>query len=347
MSESQTKPRMAEPRPQDFAPEGESFGRMAQPEQALMPAGQTLIQTQGAIITAQRVAVARDHNEIMHRLKVLAQLAGDRYIYSWNVKDRKTGRLVPVEGPTIKLANDLAREFGNCIVEPRVQEYPGYWLFYARFVDLETGYTLTRAFRQRRRQDTGMEDSERAEDIVFQIGQSKALRNVVVNSLTTYVDFMMEEAKKKLLDWVEKNAPKANTYIDGVLERFEISVQRVEATVGRPRSKWTVRDLAKVVAECRGIAENLTVAEEIYPEIDATAAPKADQAKKPAPPKKTEKAAPKKEAKKAKQPEPEPEPESDDSEPETEQEESEGPDESEAKQPAQNTADDDGGFDFE
>lgn len=301
MSNEEKGPTLADPRPQDFTPMGESFGQVPPSNMPVPSDGRTAIDIQGSIITAQRVAVPRDHNKVLRRLSELSAMAGDKYIYSWEVKDRARGGKTTIEGPTIKLANDLAREYGNCILDVRVQESPGFWLFYARFVDLETGFSTTRSFQQRKSQNTGMKDQDRAADIVFQIGQSKAIRNIVVNSLSTYVEYMMEEAKKNLLGWVENNVDKANSYIDKVSESHSIAIQRIESTVGRSRSKWTVRDMAKVLTECRGISENLTVAEDVYPPIEGKAKDEAEP-EKPA----AKKAAPKKAAKKPEAKEPEP-----------------------------------------
>jgi len=318
-------PKLADPRDQNFTPMGEAFGRVPESNMPVPSDGRTNIEIQGSIITAQRVAVPRNHTALLQKLAALSGAMGRQYIYSWPVKDRARGGEMTVEGPTIKLANDLAREYGNCIVDVRVQDFPGYWLFYARFVDLETGFSMTRSFQQRKSQNTGMKDVDRATDIVFQIGQSKAIRNVVVNSLSTYVEYMMEEAKKNLLEWVGNNAEKAHTYIDKVVDQHQIAINRIEATVGRARSKWTVGDIAKVLTECRGISENMTRADDVYPTADSKA--KADKAEtepeKPAAKKPAKKAAAKKPAeteaepedprpakKKAEaKPEPEPEPE--------------------------------------
>lgn len=313
MSNEEKGPTLADPRPQDFTPMGESFGQVPPSNMPVPSDGSTNISVHGSIITAQRVAVPRDHKALLQKLQTLSGMMGRQYVYSWEVKE-KSGRRTTIEGATIKLANDLAREYGNCIVDVRVQDFPGYWLFYARFVDLETGFSMTRSFQQRKSQNTGMKDQDRAADIVFQIGQSKAIRNVVVNSLSTYVEYMLEEAKKNLLEWVGNNAEKANTYIDGVADRFNIAMPRIESTVGRSRSKWTVRDIAKVLTECRGISENMTVAEDVFPPIEGKAKADEPETEKPkAAPKKAaaKKPAPKKEAKEpepaAQEPEPAPE----------------------------------------
>ena len=231
--------------------------------------GSLAVTTFGGVITAQRVAVPRNHNRIKQTLAALCAMSGEQYVYSWNVKDRRNRREQTIEGPTIKLANDLAREYGNCVVDVRaLDEAGGHTMFYARFTDLETGFAMVRAFRQRRGQDMGMRNQGRADDIVFQIGQSKAIRNVVVNALSTYVDYMMEESKNNLLGKIENNRDKAEAFVDKVATQYVIAMERVEAVVGRVRKKWTVRDLARVYSEMRGIAEGMSHPDDIYPSAE-------------------------------------------------------------------------------
>lgn len=309
-----TLPDLAEPLngTDRFAVDGMTLAPAGLPPAAPPAPGDVAVNIFGSIVTAQRVVVPRSHARIIQQLKALCAMAGDGYVYSWPVKDRRNQRETIVEGPTIKLANDLARTYGNCLVDVRVVEDGNHWTFYARFTDLETGFSYTRPFQQRKAQDTGMRDAERQRDIVFQIGASKAIRNVVVNALSTYVDFMIEESKAGLLRKVQENQDKAHAFIDRVMERHGIAVSRVEAVIGRKRAQWTVRDLARVYTEMRGIADGMTVADEVYPTEEAArevAAAKAEAKADLKPAKPAPKAAPKAAPKPAPQPEPEPEPE--------------------------------------
>jgi pyruvate/2-oxoglutarate dehydrogenase complex dihydrolipoamide acyltransferase (E2) component len=245
--------------------------------------GEMLVHSFGSVVTAQKVAVARDHAKILQKLKMLCAMAGDKYVYSWPTQDRENKRETMVEGPTIKLANDLAREFGNCVVDIRAFDQSDHILFYARFTDLETGYSMTRPFQQRKSQSIGMRDRRRAADLVFQIGASKAIRNVIVNALSTYSDFMVDEAKKGMLDWIESHGPKANQYIDNMMAEFQIAQKRIEAVIGRKRADWNVRDIARVLAELHGLEDGFMGPDDLYPsaekaaEIEAAKAAKKDE----------------------------------------------------------------------
>lgn len=253
----------------------------ALPAPATAEEGVTTLGIFGSIITAQRVIKPRSLAEIQQRMRVLAAFSGGSYIYSWPVKNRKTGRTTTIEGPTVKMANDLAREWGNCLVDVRVIDERSHWLYYARFTDLETGYSYTRPYRQRKGQETGMADAARAEDLIFQIGASKAIRNCILNSLSTLVDYTLEQARNNLLHWVDNNAEQAKAYVEKITVRFDIDLERVEAVVGKKQKNWTNREYARVLTELRGIDEGLSDVEDLYP----TDKPLAEMAARPAKPK--------------------------------------------------------------
>lgn len=218
------------------------------------------------VVVAQRMGrdQRRDIESFTQRMKVLASMAGESYRYSFPVKT-KGGGSKTIEGPSIALANDLVREYGNCRVIPYVQDQGGYYIFYATFVDYETGFSMTRAYRQRKGQVTMKTDSERQEDIVFQIGQSKAIRNVVVNALGTFVDFVYEEARQSLVNKIGKNLAAWHTKIsDGCIQKgYDIS--RIERAVGRPLGDWLATDVARVIAELKSVGDGMTSFDDLYP----------------------------------------------------------------------------------
>src|SRR5262245_42736147 len=73
------------------------------------------------VIGAQQVAIPRDEKKILNRLKVLAAAMGQEWYYRFPVKTR-SGQTEYIEGPAIKLANDLARIYGNCEIETKVTD---------------------------------------------------------------------------------------------------------------------------------------------------------------------------------------------------------------------------------
>lgn len=227
--------------------------------------GDTSVSVMGEIVTAQRVAVPRDLARIRNDIKALAAMSGARWVYRIPFKNRKTNQTDYVEGPTIKCANAIVRAYGNCLTTCRVFDEGDHWMIYARVVDLQSGATYDRPYQQRKGQDTGMRDAARQLDMVFQIGVSKATRNVVVNFLDDLVAYAVEEAKAGILERVNKNPKGAKDWIVKQLGDLEIEVKRVERVYGRVMDHWTVPDMAKMFAEINSIIDGMADAEDVYP----------------------------------------------------------------------------------
>lgn len=256
----------------DTATREEQRSRLDQFAQASVPvsAGELVAmapQQAPAIFGAQNVAVRRDTGKVLADLKVLAAAAGDDWFYRFPVKNRKENRTDWIEGPSIKLANDLARTYGNCEVDCRAQDLGSYILFHARFVDLETGFALTRPFQQRKgAARLGGSDEGRRDDITFQIGASKAIRNVVVNALQTMADFAFNEAREALVDkighdverWRQRASERIGTLVD---------LDRVEAVVGRKVKDWLAPDIARVIAMGKAISDGMATVDETFPPL--------------------------------------------------------------------------------
>lgn len=247
----------------------EAFEQMAQPQMGGGGnyAAPALIQVQGREVTARKVALPRKMDRILQEIKAYCASFGDIYYYSWEANDRKNKRKSLIEGGTIKLANMLVSVYGNCATDCDVHETQTHWVFKAWFIDYEKGTATPRLFQQRKSQDTGMRDADRQADIIFQIGQSKAIRNAVLNALASLTDFALEESKNALLEKFKdkNNVEKAHAFIDKVMDHHQIALVRVEAVVGRKRAQWTVQNLARVYAEMRGIHEGMTIADAVYP----------------------------------------------------------------------------------
>lgn len=213
---------------------------------------------------AQKVAVMRDESVVLQRLKLFAAQAGDDFFYQWNTKN-KDGTKGTIEGASISCALYVVRAYGNCDVDVRVQDIGSHWVFYARFTDFETGFRLQRAYQQRKNQSTGIKDADRQLDIVFQIGQSKAIRNVVCNALRPFTDYAFEEAKAGL---VEKVGKRLDYYRGKVLDRFremDVAIDRIEKVIGRTCDKWLARDIARVIAELQSVSDGMASVDDLWP----------------------------------------------------------------------------------
>ena len=249
-----------------FRPNFDDGGAGQAPMLAPRQPGPALDEAMANIITAQRVAVKRDIRSILTNIKSLAAGAGQQFYYSWSVNDRANHRQSLVEGLGIKGAMAVATCYGNCRVDAVIaQETQSHVTFAARFVDFETGFTLTRLFQQRKNQNTGMKDKDRAADLVFQIGQSKAIRNVIIQALPTYCEEAKEAAKSALIGRIADNPDGARNHILGRLDDLGIEVNRVERVVGRTVAKWSAQHMARIWAELTAIQDGLADADDLYP----------------------------------------------------------------------------------
>lgn len=224
------------------------------------------------IVGAQQVAVHRDEQKILEKIKVLASAAGSDWYYRFPVRKKEGGQDY-IEGPSIKLANDVARIYGNCEIDSRVTDLGDSWLIYARFTDYESGFTMTRPFQQRKGQRGMRGEGDRMLDINLQIGASKAIRNVIVNSLQSIADFALEEARNALVEKVGKNLEGYRKRATERLKEMQIEMPRVEHIIGRPIGKWTAPDIAKVIAMIQSINDGMTTVDDTFPPLTEFAPP--------------------------------------------------------------------------
>lgn len=244
---------------------GDGGSRLPAPAQFSAPAER--------VFGAQPIAIKRDEEQILRKLRVRAAAAGEAFFYRIpvrkKVKNKETGKdewvTDYIEGPSIKCANAVALLFGNCDTDLRVFDTGTHWIIYARFIDLETGYSLVRPFQQRKSQGSIKGDSGRQEDIAFQIGVSKAIRNVTCNALEFFTSFAAEEAKHSIIEKVGKRLDYYRERVAERLKEMEIAFVRVERVRGRAIKDWLATDVAKTIAELQAINDGMATADETYP----------------------------------------------------------------------------------
>ena len=221
------------------------------------------------IVGAQPVAVRRDEKTILDKLRMLGAAAGSDWFYRFPVR-KKEGGQDWIEGPSIKLANDVARIFGNNVNEVREIDVGDAWVFYARFTDIETGFSMERAYRQRKSQASmRTRDTDRQLDIAYQIGQSKAIRNCIVNSLQIYADYAFEQARDSLVDKIGKNLEGWRKRTLERLAEIPVELPRVERVLGRSAKEWLAPNIAQIVAMVKSIADGMATVDEVFPTIEA------------------------------------------------------------------------------
>lgn len=238
----------------------------------ILEQGRALQQTRGAFTTAVAVQKPRQLKEVQDRCIEEAELAGDLFYYGWPVRN-KDGTLSRIEGPSVLLANALVRNFGNCAVENLpVQETATSWIFTSAFVDFETGFTLTRQFRMDKNFPVyGKHDKYRKDDIRFQIGQSKATRNVVLNAgPAAIVDKMMEVAKQSVRTQIEARieSHSIGKVKDSMVKAFEsygIKVEQIEEKIEVPLKAWDAETLTILSGDLKALQKGNESADALFP----------------------------------------------------------------------------------
>jgi hypothetical protein len=266
---NESTPPLAEPMPYNA-----ETGEIIPSESSGLPGGmaQTALGN-SAIKVLMSTPILKPRNTAMLRTRLSALCAenADKYIYSWVVKDKKRGRETLVEGLSIKGAMDLVRVYGNCFVGPLdIEDRGDNWLFTAILFDRETGSITMRSHLQRKSQNLGMRDAARAQEMIFNSGQSKAVRNVIVNHFGADAAFMVETCRRGgLAQWVQNNPDKADLFIDETTDAHAIEMNRIEASVGKKRAQWTHREIARIMMELRAIDDAMISAESAFPLLEA------------------------------------------------------------------------------
>ena len=245
-----------------------------QPFQGSPVAGSEIIQAGGVLqkvetqyTTAVAVQKPRSLTTVVKNVLEEARLARSAFYYKWSVKGSKR----PIQGGSIDLARSIARNFGNVAVD--IIEEPEtvtHFKFKAVFIDLESGLNWPRLFRQRKGMNTGMADKERAEDIIFQIGQSKAQRNAVFQGVPGWlVDKAIEVAEQAEVDGIKHEGIEiARIKVINFFTQYGTDQDRIEAKIGKKADKWTEVDIADLRASATAIKEGRTSVDEIFPKIE-------------------------------------------------------------------------------
>jgi hypothetical protein len=217
-------------------------------------------------ITARNCEVERKQAKVLMRIKEDAAMGGSEFFYSFPVK-KKGGGVDYIEGISIDGAMATMQAYGNCEVDCRPIDIGHAWIFLARFVDLERGTSLIKPFLQRKQGGSRMggDDEGRRLEIAFNIGASKATRNVIANAIRPYTNFCFAEAKN---DLVKRVGHKLKEHKDRVVTRlaeFGVDLKRVEALQGRTLADWTAREVAGVLTQISAIRQGLAVPNDVWP----------------------------------------------------------------------------------
>lgn len=233
------------------------------------------VRTMNLNMGAVRVANKRQIPAVMHQIEQLAQIFGGGWEYQIPFKNKRKGTTELVKGPTVGCAKAVARCYGNCTTGVSdVREVGNAWVFDGVFIDIESGFQLIRPFRQRKSANIGGYggDQDRAEDIMFQIGASKATRNVVTNAIGDLVDRGVEMAKNALTARIAKNRPDVLERIRSRFEEYGIDEAKVRKFYHRSKLEdCSDAELAQVIKALQAVADGNVKPGELWgDEIPAT-----------------------------------------------------------------------------
>lgn len=229
--------------------------------------GNTVRQMQTSYSTAVSVQKPRALAEVKRRCLEEANLAGEALYYGWGAgKDR-------IEGPSVKCAMIAFRNWGNCANEMLpIQETPSAYIMTAAAIDLETGVTIMRQFRQAKNWTVyGRHDDARKDDIRFQIGQSKAQRNVILNFLPEWlIEGMIDQAKEgvrtKLEAYINKNGLEAARNLAmKALAKHSVTQERVEDRLGVKIGGWDIETLVILKGDIKALDDGAESPEVLFP----------------------------------------------------------------------------------
>jgi len=243
-------------------------------EQKMLMEGMPLQKVQTSYTTAVSVQKPRSITRITNNVLAEARLAGSAFYYGWTAKG-KSGP-AKIEGPSIDLAMCLVRNYGNSAIELEASETLTHYMLKACFVDLESGVTLPRIFRQRKSQRMGGKmDEDRQEDIVFQIGQSKAIRNAIIRAMPNWlIDQAIETAKEAELSKIRpENIALAREKALSFFSPYGITQERMEAKIGRKADDWTPQDIVDLRANAVAVKEGRVKADDLFPDESVDQSP--------------------------------------------------------------------------
>jgi hypothetical protein len=229
--------------------------------------------------TAIAVQKPRDLEKVRLAALYEAEIAGELFYYQWEVT-LKEGKKRLISGVTIHGAMAIARNFGNCAVPINAEVDPldGSVMFKAAFVDIETGFTVSRNFRAHFIQPPGKfekDPGQRARwfDMQFQKAQSQAQRNVILKGVPFWlVDMVQRTAKDSAFGNIKKmGIEKARVAaVKKFKEEYGIEQATLEKHLGKEVTAWTIQDAVTLKSILRALEEGFDSPETIFAEAGHT-----------------------------------------------------------------------------
>jgi hypothetical protein len=223
-----------------------------------------MIQTKTQYTTAVQVQKPRKLSDVVALVMNEAAYAKESFYYSFPMGGKK------VEGPSIGLAMAVARSWGNCACPVEYYEQGGDWIFNAHFIDLETGFTVSRVFKKKAGKGLFKKlDDERATDMTFQAAQSRAIRNVITMGVPRWLlQQAIDKAKEAVLKGITHEGVAHAT--EGALKflaGYGVVPEQVEQVLDKKVDKWDAEDLATLRGMASQLKDGQITAAQMFPSV--------------------------------------------------------------------------------
>jgi hypothetical protein len=230
-------------------------------------------EVQAAIVVAQQcprnITAAIAEMQQICRRKALA----DRAFYSFPRSDGT------VSGPTVQLARELARCWGNVnygLIEMRRDDEYGESEMQAFAWDVEKNIRVSSTFIVPHRRDTkgGPKKLTDMRDI-YESNANNGARRVREQIFAVlpgwFVDEAVDTCRQTLTDGGGVPLPQRIAKAVQAYERIGVHVDRIETKLGRPSGKWTEHDVAELQILFRSLDQREITIDEAFPQPRVTA----------------------------------------------------------------------------
>ena len=212
-------------------------------------------------LIGQQTTTKRDLKQILAEALFEAEIAGPDFYYAYPLKG------TVVEGPSIGMMSSLARIWGNLKIDTETEETQDAWIYKVKVKDLETNLEFNTIYKQRKpKKFPEKMDPARWEDMQFQAGLSKALRNALTKVIPRWLQTAcLKKAKEAIIGAIEKPE---KTIKNLLMEfgKFKITKEDLEEILGLPITDWGVEEIVSLRGILTQIKEGILRPSEIKKE---------------------------------------------------------------------------------
>lgn len=242
---------------------------------------QQLERAQVDIQVATAHAYPRQREVVLKAIVNEALQEPDKMLYVLKFKNAQTGREEIVEGPSIRLAEVIAQNWGNLRIAAHVTEVrPEYVRAEALAWDLQTNACVKEEVTQPTIDRSGKPLRERQRIIYQQVALSKAIRNAVLRIVPRSVVNVVIAAVKRTAQVDAKTIAKLKAWLDSI----GVSEAAACRVIGAPSlNAMTPEQLNTLRGIYNAIKEGDMTPQEAFDLAEAPAQPEQEQEAKPEP----------------------------------------------------------------